>query len=335
MRLLNLKILSLTMFVLVCPLLGYRISHDKDSAVVAVDIYMRPAKDAAEALRKHFSFIGKTKIPDTVVSVSQVIKKVSVPISKVLDAPTQGMSVKIATGVGFTADVLKKINDAFSPTIKDIIGRIDRGKDEAYHHNVVRGNRGRDAEWAVNKDMYAIVTLPDSYAPISEPYLVRSRGIAGFIVRTTPDPEIPGNVILKADFNAKSAAQGIPAENDTRDKKKMRQLAKESGEWAYLGEKPSAQELAAIDQKILEDKKAAIAQDDKEALAALGLPENANDYQVLGVPNNATLDQITKAYRALVTKWHPDRYPDKVLGGKVFRKIQAAYDALRAASAKG
>lgn len=335
MRMLILKVLSLTLFVFVCPLFGYRISHDKDSAVVAVDIYMRPAKDAAEAIRKHLSYEGKMTIPDTVVNVSQVIKKVSVPIGNVLKAPTNGMSVKIASGVGFTADALKKINDMFNPSIKDIIGRIDRGKDEAYHANVVRGNRGRDAEWPVNKDMYAIVTLPGSYAPISEPYLVRSRGIAGFIVRATPDPEIPGNVILKADFNSASAVQGIPAENDTRDKKKMRELAQESGEWAYRGEKPSAQELALQEQKVLEQKKTQIAQDDKDALAALGLPENANDYQVLGVANTATMDQITKAYKALVIKWHPDRYPDKVLGTKVFRKVQAAYDALRAASAKG
>lgn len=335
MRMLILKVLSLTMLIGICPLLAYRISHDKNSQVVDVDLYVRPAKDAAEALKKHMSLITKTGIPDTVVNVSQIIKKVSVPAGKLLSGPTNGMSVKIASGVGFTADALKKINDMFNPNIKDIIGRIDRGKDEAYHNNVVRGNRGRDAEWAVNKDMYVIVTLPGSYVPISEPYLVRSRGIAGFTVKAVPDPEIPGNVILTADFNPMSAAQGIPAEDDTRDKKKMRELAKESGEWAYRGEKPSAQELAAIDQKILEDKKAAVAKDDKEALAALGLPENASDYQVLGVPNNATLDQITKAYRALVTKWHPDRYPDKVLGAKVFRKVQAAYDALRTAPAKG
>lgn len=318
----------------VCPLFAYRIIHDKNSKVVDVDLYVRPAKNAADALKKHMSLITKTGIPDTVVTVSQIIKKVSVPVAKVLNNPTSGMSVKVASGIGITADVLKKINDMFNPAIKDIIGRIDRGKDEAYHANVVRGNRGRGAEWAVNKDMYVIVTLPGSYAPISEPFLVPSRSSAGFTVNSVPDPEIPGNVILTAEFNPMIVGQGIAAEDDTRDKNRMKELAQENGEWAYRGEKPSVQELAAIDQKILEQKKAQVAQDDKEALKALGLPENATDYQVLGVSNNATLDQITKAYRALVTKWHPDRYPDKVLGAKVFRKVQAAYDALRNPPAK-
>ncbi len=334
MRALILKVLSLTMLVSICPILAYRIVHDKDSDAVAVSLWVRPASSPADALRKHLSFINKTEIPDTVVHVSQIIKKYSVPLGKILNTPTSGVSGKIATGLGFTADALKKINDLINPELKKLIGAIDRGKNEAFHENVVRGNRGRDAEWAVDKDMYVIVTLKDDYVPISDPYFIPARTEVGFTVKTTPDRENPGLVIPVATFSAQYAAQGIPAELDKRDKSKMRELAKESGEWAYRGEKPSAQELAAIDQKILEDKKAAVAKDDKEALVALGLPENASDYQVLGVATNATLDQISKAYRALVTKWHPDRYPDKVLGGKVFRKIQAAYDNLRKAPAK-
>ncbi len=335
MRVLILKVLPLVMLMVICPILAYRISHDKNSNVVGADLYVRPAKDNADALRKHMSLITKTGIPDTVVNVSQIIKKVSVPVGNLLSGPTNGMSVKIASGVGFTAEALKKINDMFNPSIKDIIGRIDRGKDEAYHSNVVRGNRGRDAEWAVNKDMYVIVTLPGSYVPISEPYLVRSHGIAGFIVRAVPDPEIPGNVILTADFNPTSAAQGIPAENDTRDKKKMRELAKESGEWAYRGEKPSAQEIAAQEQKIIEQKKVDLIKSDKEALAALGLPENANDYQVLGVPPTATIDQITLAFRDLALKWNPVTSTNKDLTTKVFNRLKQSFDALRTAAPKG
>ena len=33
-------------------------------------------------------------------------------------------------------------------------------------------------------------------------------------------------------------------------------------------------------------------------------------YQVLGVPRNATEDAVTKAYRRLAMKYHPDRNPD-------------------------
>jgi hypothetical protein len=332
----KLKIIPIVLLLTLSNLLeAYDLVHDKDSAAVAVDIYMRPAKDAAEAVRKHFSFIGKTEIPDTVVKVSQIVKKFSVLPGKLLNAPTQGVSVKIATGIGFTADTLKKINDQLNPEFKKLIGAIDRGKDEAYHHNVVRGNRGRDAEWSVNKDMYAIVTLKDDYTPISEPYLVRSRGIAGFTVRAVPDPENPGMVLPVADFNSKSAAQRIPAENDTRDKKKMRALAQESGEWAYRGEKPSAQEIAAQEQKIIEQKKIDLAKADKEALAALGLPENANDYQVLGVPPTATIDQITLAFRDLALKWNPVTSANKDLTTKVFNRLKQSFDALRTAPQKG
>jgi len=35
-----------------------------------------------------------------------------------------------------------------------------------------------------------------------------------------------------------------------------------------------------------------------------------NYYDVLGVPENAKLDDIQKSYRTLAMKYHPDRNPD-------------------------
>lgn len=50
----------------------------------------------------------------------------------------------------------------------------------------------------------------------------------------------------------------------------------------------------------------------------------ANAYDILGVPNGASEDEIKKAYRKLAAKHHPDR------GGNTakFQEIQSAYDTL-------
>lgn len=47
-------------------------------------------------------------------------------------------------------------------------------------------------------------------------------------------------------------------------------------------------------------------------------------YQTLGVPNNATPDEIKKAYRKLASKHHPDKGGDTA----TFQQIQTAYDIL-------
>jgi len=47
-------------------------------------------------------------------------------------------------------------------------------------------------------------------------------------------------------------------------------------------------------------------------------------YQTLGVPKNATPDEIKKAYRKLASQHHPDRGGDTA----EFQKIQQAYDVL-------
>ncbi len=54
-------------------------------------------------------------------------------------------------------------------------------------------------------------------------------------------------------------------------------------------------------------------------------------YEVLGVPNGATQDEIKKAYRKLAKQYHPDRYvgnPLADLAAEKFKEINEAYDAL-------
>nr|CAG4650250.1 EOG090X085R [Sida crystallina] len=52
-------------------------------------------------------------------------------------------------------------------------------------------------------------------------------------------------------------------------------------------------------------------------------------YEVLGVSQEATDDELKKCYRKLALKWHPDKNPDNLEEAhKQFQVIQAAYDVL-------
>ena len=53
-----------------------------------------------------------------------------------------------------------------------------------------------------------------------------------------------------------------------------------------------------------------------------------NYYEVLGVSQNATQDEIKKAYRNLAFKYHPDRNPDNKEAEEKFKEISTAYDVI-------
>ena len=51
-------------------------------------------------------------------------------------------------------------------------------------------------------------------------------------------------------------------------------------------------------------------------------------YEILGVPKNATADEIKKAYRTHAFKYHPDRNQGNAAAEEKFKQISVAYDVL-------
>ena len=81
-------------------------------------------------------------------------------------------------------------------------------------------------------------------------------------------------------------------------------------------------------QTLEEEERAADAQwEAREALKLANISEakKRECYELLGVPANASLDEINKAFRTLAKKWHPDR---KGGNNAMMQRITEAHDIL-------
>lgn len=58
------------------------------------------------------------------------------------------------------------------------------------------------------------------------------------------------------------------------------------------------------------------------------MPAIKDFYKVLGLSENASADEVKKAYRKLARNYHPDRNPDTPDAEERFKEIQEAYDVL-------
>jgi curved DNA-binding protein CbpA len=61
----------------------------------------------------------------------------------------------------------------------------------------------------------------------------------------------------------------------------------------------------------------------------------ADPYAVLGVPKNATMDQVRKAYRELSARYHPDKVAflgekEQAHAHRRMSEINAAWEAIKA-----
>lgn len=57
-------------------------------------------------------------------------------------------------------------------------------------------------------------------------------------------------------------------------------------------------------------------------------PRTKNYYDILGVPENASRDELKKAYRKLAKQYHPDTNPDDPQAGEKFKEVSEAHRVL-------
>lgn len=55
----------------------------------------------------------------------------------------------------------------------------------------------------------------------------------------------------------------------------------------------------------------------------------SNPYDILGISSNSTDDEIKKAYRKLVQKYHPDAHPNKEFATKKMQEINEAHEKIK------
>lgn len=58
------------------------------------------------------------------------------------------------------------------------------------------------------------------------------------------------------------------------------------------------------------------------------MPKSGNLYNILGLPNYASIDEVRHSFRRLAVLYHPDKNPDNAEAEEHFKQISAAYNVL-------
>ena len=65
------------------------------------------------------------------------------------------------------------------------------------------------------------------------------------------------------------------------------------------------------------------------------MAEKRDFYEVMGVPKNASDDEIKKAFRKLAKKYHPDLNPGDKQAEAKFKEVNEAYEVLSVKDNRG
>lgn len=187
----------------------YAIVHDKDSAVNSVQIYVFKDKD------NYTKYLRAEKVPEQVIGVADKLALAAPAVGAALAVPTEGASLIVAGGFTISVQVVKQIINALQATglrgaaLRKAAGVI------AWHDNVVKGNKGRGAEWnwaSIEKQygvprggkLFIVVTDKEKGIPLLQSELA-SDGLLGFTVKRDPKGQ------LYAEQSSAVAAQYVPA----------------------------------------------------------------------------------------------------------------------------
>lgn len=163
------KILSITALLASCSTLPYAFTHNQNSEIDNVDIFVFKEPDAFTR------YLRAMSAPDEVQAVAEKIAATAVSVGLVLAVPTEGISALlaggVAAGVGITKVFNKYTNELgirswFFRNVTKLLPGHETGLIPAFHGDVPRGNRGEGAAWNWKEIQDTLKISPNDATPL-------------------------------------------------------------------------------------------------------------------------------------------------------------------------